>query len=142
MSDSKRITRREFSSHAALAFLGGVVVTLDGCGDNSYTGPSGATTTTGATNNLGAASPGDVSGVVSANHGHIAVITAARLMAGGDVTLDIEGTAGHPHSVVLAAGEVQQIANGAQVTKQSSLLVADERLYSDTMTHSHSVTFN
>jgi aspartate 1-decarboxylase len=69
---------------------------------------------------------------VSANHGHRAVITGAQLMANGMLSLDITGTADHPHTVELSASDLTQIQNGQRVSKTSSTNVA----------HSHNVTFN
>jgi ethanolamine utilization microcompartment shell protein EutL len=48
------------------------------------------------------------------------------------VSLDISGGAGHPHTVMLSAGEVVQIAGGSQVSKTSTT----------NQSHSHQVTFN
>jgi hypothetical protein len=73
-----------------------------------------------------------VAGTISANHGHSAVVTGAQLSAGNGVTLNIQGSAGHPHTVQLSSGEVQQIADGQRVSKVSS---TDQ-------SHSHQVSFN
>ena len=79
---------------------------------------------------------------MSANHGHVAVITSAELSAGMDLTLDISGDAGHPHTVDLTAAELQQIASGVPVAKPASVIMADDPLYADVETHGHTVTFN
>jgi len=111
--------------------LSGVAITLSSCGDsNSSTAPS--TTSTSAPPPAGA----NV-GVVGANHGHTAVITAAELTAANAVSLDISGSAGHPHSVNLTDTEVGQIAGGARVIKTSSN--NDGAGFGN---HTHSVTFN
>ena len=124
-------TRREFTVQSALAMLSGVAITLSSCGDsNSSTAPS--TTSTSAPPPAGA----NV-GVVGANHGHTAVITAAELTAANAVSLDISGSAGHPHSVDLTDTEVGQIAGGARVIKTSSN--NDGAGFGN---HTHSVTFN
>ena len=117
-----RIGRRQFTERGLLVLLGGVAVTVSGCGGGSGGGsPSGPT-----------AGPGDKLGIISANHGHSAVITAAQLAAGGAVTLSIRGSSDHPHSVDLSAQEVQAIAANQTVTKTSS----------DDDSHTHNVTFN
>lgn len=117
--DPQSVDRREFTVQAILALLGGVTITLTGCGDDN--GPNGPT-------------PGgsNIAGSISANHGHSAVITGAQLGAGNIVTLDIRGTANHPHTVELTGAEVQQIAARQRVAKESS---TDDG-------HRHTVTFN
>ena len=117
------IDRREFTNAALLALLSGVTVTIVGCGSDGYespTTPSGGRT-----------------GSVSANHGHAAIITSAQLSGGQAVTLDIRGSADHPHTVVLTMTEVGQVANGQRVTKTSST----ESSLSEP-SHSHTVVFN
>ncbi len=124
-------TRREFTVQSALAMLSGVAITVSSCGDsNSSTAPSTTTTTPPA-------SGGDNVGVVGANHGHTAVITAAQLTAANAVDLDISGSANHPHTVNLTATEVGQIAGGTRVTKLSS-----NNDGSGFGSHTHTVTFN
>lgn len=111
--------RREFSAEAARILLGGAALVITGCGGGS-SGPT-------------AASPPatDVMGTVSANHGHQAMITAAQLVAGGDLELDIQGTSSHPHSVSLSAAEVRSVRNGGRVEKEST-----------GSGHTHTVIFN
>lgn len=122
MNQRKIISRREFTVHSALAMLSGVTITILGCGDNSG----------GSSSPTPQPPPGGASGVIGANHGHTAIITAAELMASNMLVLNIRGTADHPHTVELTAAEVQQISGGARVSKLSSTDQA----------HSHSVTFN
>lgn len=119
--DPQNPDRREFTVHAIFALLSGVAITMSGCGDDD--GPIAPSPTPGGSNNTGS---------ISANHGHAAVITGAQLSAGNVVTLDIRGTANHPHTVELTAGEVQQIAARQRVAKESS---SDDG-------HRHTVTFN
>jgi hypothetical protein len=116
--------RREFTLQWAMAILSGVTITITGCGsDDNPTSP----TPTG----------GDVTGSISANHGHTAVITAAELTTGNALVLQIRGTATHPHTVELSAAEITQIAARQRVAKTSS---ADNS--PDAGLHSHVVTFN
>jgi len=111
--------RRDFSVELAYVLLGGAAITISGCGG----GDSSPT----------ASSPplADVEGSVSANHGHRAVITAAQLNVGGDLELDIRGTASHSHTLSLGASEVRSVRNGSRVQKDSN-----------GGGHSHTVTFN
>jgi outer membrane biosynthesis protein TonB len=74
----------------------------------------------------------DKVGSISSNHGHGARITAAQLTSGGALSLNIQGSAGHPHTVQLSAGEVSAIAGNQQVSKTSS----------SNSGHDHTVTFN
>jgi hypothetical protein len=116
--------RRAFTVQSLMAMLAGVTITITACGegDDSPTAPS----------------PGDGrTGSVSVNHGHTAVVTSAQLMAGNAVSLNIRGTATHPHTVELVAAEIGQIAGSQRVSKTSS---TDDS--SDAGRHSHVVTFN
>ena len=123
--DPENPERRAFTLQSILAILSGVTITITACGgDDSPTSPS----------------PGGNGGrtaTVSANHGHTAEITSAQLMATNAVTLNILGTATHPHTVELSVGEVGQIAGGQRVTKTSS---TDDS--PDAGRHGHAVTFN
>lgn len=109
---------RTFLKYAgAVATWAGVAVVLHGCsGDDGPAGPAGQ---------------GDVAGVISANHGHSVVITAAQITAAGDVTLTLTGGT-HTHTVALTASQVGEIGAGTQVTATSS----------STSAHTHLVTFN
>lgn len=119
-NDPQNPDRREFTVQVILALLSGVTITMSGCGDDGPTTPS---PTPGGSN---------ITGGISANHGHSAVITDAQLTAGNVVTLDIRGTANHPHTLELTTGEVQQIAARERIAKESS---TDDG-------HRHTVTFN
>jgi hypothetical protein len=123
-----RIGRREFTAAGILALLSGVTVTVWGCGSDSSS-PSSPSPTP--------APSGDLSGSISANHGHTATITAAELSAKNAVTLDIRGSAAHTHSVELSASDVASAAAGQRVSKTSS---TDPSTAFGT--HSHLVTFN
>jgi len=119
------LDRRDFTVRSLMAMLGGVVVTVNGCGG----GGGGNDSPTG-----GSPVPvaGGVTGAISSNHGHRATITAAQLSAGDMVVLSIRGDATHDHSVELSADEIVQIAGGQRVLKRSS----------NEDSHFHEVTFN
>jgi hypothetical protein len=131
MEEQKTVGRREFTVATALAMLSGVAITIteSACGGSSSpTMPSTPTPPPG-----GGGGGGDKTGVIGANHGHSgAVITAATLASPADISLDIRGSADHPHTVMLSAAEVSSIAAGTRVSKESSTDSA----------HSHTVTFN
>jgi len=120
--EHKTLDRREFTLQSAMAILSAATITISGCGGGSSPSPSPSP------------SPGssDVTGSVAANHGHLAVITAARLMAGNAIQLDITGSADHPHTVEVTAAEVTQIGARQRVAKTSSTDAG----------HQHTVTFN
>jgi hypothetical protein len=112
-------TRREFTLEAALALLSTVtIVVAESCGGGSPAAPSPA-------------GPGDLSGTISANHGHTAIIREAQLSAGNAFTLDIRGVATHPHSVNLTQGDLTTLQNKQPVVKQST----------NNDSHTHAVTF-
>jgi hypothetical protein len=118
------LARREFTLRAVMAILASVPITISGCGGGSDGG--------GSPTQPNPPASGDKTGNVSANHGHTAVINAAQLSAGNSVTLDIRGSADHPHTLTLTAAEVQSIAAGTRVGKASS----------EDQVHTHTVTFN
>jgi hypothetical protein len=114
------LTRREFTRESLLAMLAGVTITITGCSDDDN--PTGPTPSGGS----------DFSGTISANHGHVATVTGAQVTAAGQASLDIMGTATHPHTVVLTASQVQQIGSRQQVSVTSTTDAG----------HNHTVTFN
>lgn len=77
----------------------------------------------------------DVTGFISLNHGHIAVVTAAQITAAQLVTLSIQGTAPHSHTITLTGAQLTQIGQGQRVAVVSSPpSIAD--------VHVHDVSFN
>ncbi len=111
------MNRRQFAAEAAWVLLGGAAITISGCGGGSN--PVASTPVT------------DILGTIDTNHGHTVLITAAQLLEGGAVELDIKGTSGHTHKVALEAAEVATIRKGTLFQKQSS-----------GNSHTHVVTFN
>jgi hypothetical protein len=133
MTKDNPMTRRDFTLQSVLAILSGVTITIVGCSDSG----NGSNSPTAPTSPEPAPTPsspptGNVTGTISANHGHEAVITRAELTAGNAVELDIMGTADHTHTVSLSAQQVDQIAMGARVSRTSTTEQG----------HAHSVTFN
>jgi C-terminal processing protease CtpA/Prc len=107
-----------------MALFAGVAITVTACGGDSSSpvAPGGSS---------------DEAGSVSANHGHTATVSSAQLTAGNSVTLDIRGSADHPHTVELTVAEVIQIRDQQRVSKNSS---TDPSAAFGT--HLHTVTFN
>ena len=123
-SQSASLTRREFTLEAALAILAGCVITIS----DSACGKSTPSTTPTPT----PVNPSDVNGNVSANHGHVAVITGAQITAGtAIVALDIRGTATHAHTLAISQADLTTLKNRQTIT---SLSTTDSG-------HSHTVTF-
>ena len=122
--ESTAVTRREFTLEAALALLAGCVITISdvACGDDNPATPSPA--------------PADIAGTVSANHGHIATVTAAQITATNAVTLNIQGTAAHPHTLSLSQADLQTLKNRQPVSRDSSSDVS-----ASVGLHLHTVTF-
>jgi hypothetical protein len=118
-SEAAGIDRREFTRAALMSMLAGVSVTVWGCGSNPSSPSNGRT--------------GDVVG----NHGHQAVITNAQLTGNNAITLDIRGSADHPHSVELTVAELNQISAGQRLGKTSSTDPS-----ASVGTHNHLVQFN
>lgn len=119
------IHRREFLSHAVLAFLSGVAVTLTACGKREDEEEETTQRTTQSAQGLSAS--------VANNHGHSAFISSAQLSANQSLILNIQGSAAHNHTVSLTSAEVNAIRQGSRVTKSSSL---------QTDGHAHTITFN
>lgn len=122
--DDVRIARREFTLQAVLATLAGVTITVTGCGGGAY----GGSPNSPGTPNV----DGDQHGSIADNHGHVAVITSAQLVAGNAVVLDINvlGSATHTHRLELSASDIQQIALGRSLSKDSSTTEAHQHLVS------------
>lgn len=116
--------RRAFIGAAAAALFAGVAIQITGCSteDKEDPGSAGANT-----------------GVVFGNHPtpHKAVITKAQLDAGGGVTLDIQGSSDHGHSVTLNAEQVAAIKAGAHAMTSSTTYTP-----SGGTGHAHEVMFN
>ena len=117
------LTRREFTLEAALAILAGCVITVaeTACGSSSTTAPTPAAPAPAA----------DVNGIIAANHGHVAVITGAQITTGSAISLNIQGTAAHQHTVAISQADLTTLKNRQAVTGTSSTDAS----------HSHTVTF-
>ncbi len=125
INEAATVTRREFTLEAALALLAGCVITIsDACGDSKST-----TTPTPAP-------PTDITGTVSANHGHTAVVTAAQITAANAVALSIQGTAAHNHTLSLSQADLQTLKNRQPISRDSSSDVS-----ATFGLHLHTVTF-
>ena len=131
LEQSRVLSRREFTLEWALAMLAGVVITVSGCSD-SPSSPTPPPTPTPPPGGGGGGSTGDVTGDVSANHGHVATVTGAQITSAGALSLNIMGQATHPHTVSLSASQVQTIGARQRVSVTST---TDDA-------HSHTVTFN
>jgi hypothetical protein len=125
MSDQNLLTRREFTVEWVLAVLAGATITITGCGGDDNNNSPG-------TNPTPTPQAGDKAGVISANHGHTAIVTAATLASPTAVTINMRAQATHNHTLTLTAAEVSSIAANARVEKTSS---TDDG-------HNHTVTFN
>ncbi len=128
--------RRDFLQKSLLAVLSGVAVTVSGCGkysapNSSQGGNSGNTGSTPAGNEQ-TSSSSSVTGQISGNHGHQAVISALTMASGGGAALDIQGSSGHFHMVNLSAAQISSISTGGRVVVSSSTEAG----------HGHSVQFN
>jgi hypothetical protein len=120
-----RTGRRDFTVGALLAMLGGVSITISACGGKAGSFPSSPSAPS-------TPEPvADKAGVISNNHGHVAVITGAQLTAASTLALSIQGTASHNHMVELSSDEIGQIRAGRTIAKESS-----------GTSHTHMVTFN
>ena len=79
-----RTGRRDFTVGALLAMLGGVSITISACGGKAGSFPSSPSAPSTP------APVADMAGVISNNHGHVAVITGAQLTAASTLALSIQ----------------------------------------------------
>lgn len=98
------MNRREFTVEAALALLGGAIITISGC--ESATEPSPVLA--------------DIPGEIATNHGHFVTLGAAGLRAGSSLDIDIRGASGHSHMVSLTTVDLAILRNGGVVRKEST----------------------
>lgn len=118
LNEPQSIDRREFTLQAAMAILAGCTITVaEACGSQSPNEPTQMVN--------------DVTGNISANHGHTAVVTGAQITAGSAVSLNIQGTATHPHTVEISQSDLQSLKNRQAVTRDST----------NNNGHMHTVTF-
>jgi len=68
---------------------------------------------------------------ISDNHGHTLAITAADLDSTSDITRDIQGSAGHTHSVTFTAAQMAQLKAGNTVSVTSSTTLAHDHRISE-----------
>jgi len=73
---------------------------------------------------------GATAGTITGNHGHTLTVPAADISAGAAKTYNIDGAAGHPHTIDLSAADMTTLAGGASVTVTSS----------NDLAHTHNVT--
>jgi len=120
MADTS-LTRRQFTLDAALALLAGCVITVsEACGSSSTSPTTSSSSTT------------DVTGNVSANHGHAVTVTAVQITAGAAlVGLNIMGQATHNHTIAVSQSELLSLKNRQPITVTST---TDSG-------HQHTVTF-
>jgi hypothetical protein len=114
------LDRRRFVSLGTATLLGGASVLVSACG--------------GTEQPAGPEPPADRVGTISLNHGHVAVITAAELNAGGALKLEIQGSSIHGHALELSMDDVVRIRRGEVVSVLSAAGWEDK--------HDHRVTFN
>ena len=120
MADTS-LTRRQFTLDAALALLAGCVITVsEACGSSSTSPTTSSSSTT------------DVTGNVSANHGHAVTVMAVQITAGAAlVGLNIMGQATHNHTIAVSQSELLSLKNRQPITVTST---TDSG-------HQHTVTF-
>jgi hypothetical protein len=109
------ITRKAFLIQAA---GGGWLLATAGCGGGG--GDSG---------NPPAGS--GCAATISDNHGHTLAIAAADLNSTSDITYDIQGSAGHTHSVTFTAAQLAQLKAGNTVSVTSSMTLSHDHRISD-----------
>jgi hypothetical protein len=73
---------------------------------------------------------GGCSSDIANNHGHALTVTLDDAKAGIDKTYDIQGAAGHTHSVTITSAQFADLAAGKSVVATST----------ETSLHTHSIT--
>src|SRR5687767_217135 len=97
------LSRRAFTVESVLAILGTATITITGCDEGSDLGPSPPA--------------GAREGVVSANHGHRAIVEAAQLNSNNTITIDLRFQATHNHELMLTPVELASISENGRVIK-------------------------
>ena len=127
---TRSINRREFNQESLVALFSGVAITISGCGGGGGGSPAAPTAAANPT-----PTPTDTvsgrQGSISANHGHVAILTSTEFTATGGVMLNIQGQADHTHMLELTEAELDAIENGQTVSKITTTGQA----------HNHTVTF-
>lgn len=121
--------RRAFLATLSGALVATLVVQITGC---NTADPVSSGAPPGDGNNCGLGKVAvDRTGAISANHGHVAVVTTAQQDAGVAFNLSIQGSGNHDHIVALTTQDVAALKAGNQVVKTSSNVNG----------HTHTVTF-
>ena len=105
------ISRKTFLIQVA---SGGWLLATTGCGGgggDSGTAPAPAPAPAGIA----------CAATISDNHGHVLAVAAADLDSTTDKTYDIQGTAGHTHSVTFTAAQLAQLKAGNTVSVTTSM---------------------
>lgn len=74
----------------------------------------------GGDNNGGTDGACQIRATISGNHGHGFTVSQADVDAGVERTYDIEGTAGHTHTVTITAAQFATIGSGGNLTVVST----------------------
>jgi hypothetical protein len=77
---------------------------------------------------------GGCAATISGNHGHTLAIPAADLDSTTARTYDIQGSAGHSHSVTFTAAQLAQLKAGATVAVTSTFTIDHEHQVSERCT--------
>jgi hypothetical protein len=124
-------SRRKFLGTLTGALVAGLAIQILGCTEDPVSSGSPAPGTGNGGNCALGKAAADRTGTVSANHGHVAVVTQAVQDAGVAHQLSIEGSAGHDHIVALTEADITALKAGSALTKTSS----------NVNSHTHTVTF-
>lgn len=122
--------RRDFLKKSAYTALAVSLIAFAGCESDSGGGGDGGGGGGGGDSG-GGKTYSDISGAISANHGHSVTLTAVQQAAGTAVSLTLTTGDGHTHTLSLSDRQVQALANGGDETGESSVDAG----------HSHAVRF-
>ena len=123
MSVKNGLNRRQFIENMGATVLGVALTSfLFACGFRNNTGK----VVTGGNCANGTAV------AIASNHGHVLTVSAADIAAGVQKVYDIQGTAGHTHSVTLTASDFALLATNVNVLETTT----------STLSHTHDITVN
>jgi hypothetical protein len=115
------MTRKEFIG----TLIGAGALLAAGCGgDDGDPGPGDAASKSCTTNGTNVN--------IESNHGHVLMVSKEDVTAGADKTYNIQGTATHPHTVMVTAANFTSLKNNPGM----SIMVTS----STDSAHSHGVT--
>ena len=112
--------RKSFLNKTMAAFLAGIpFLSFMGCGDDDDDDNNDDMTPDETPTETDCGANG-TNATINGNHGHTLTVSKEDVAAGVAKTYDIDGSAGHPHSVSVSADDFTALQNNDSVMTESS----------------------